>query len=403
MSVWDDDVREQPAATQAVRRALVADEISHAWLVVGPPQVGQQQLGRALTMALNCEEAEAPDRPCEVCSRCARIRRGLHELLEEHEPTGAAYVVEDVREGWIRSASRSLTDGRRRVMRIAAADRMNEAAQNAFLKVLEEPPSSVVWLLEVEDAAALLDTVVSRCRRLNVVPWGVAALRERAREVGVEQDRLEAVARVALGSPRRVEDLAEPGMLEARDEHLRLFDDLATGGPGIVIPTAKQVVAWAKSRATPLKERHAAEIARYEEELGVDARGRGWPPGLKRQLQRRHERLERGEQQRALGLFLDHIATYLRDLLVIGSGGDEQELRELWHVLSRRHSELLGGLSPRFGIATDANGIGRLLLRAGPIASGPDAVAACKAMRLKGAACSLVPEVRFTTSRPSSW
>lgn len=332
MTVWDGGAREQPAAVRALRRALTADEVSHAWLVVGPPSVGQEDLARALTMALNCEELVAPDQPCGTCDRCARIGRGTHELLEEREPTGAAYVVDDVRDGWIRPASRSITDGRRRVMRIAGADRMNDAAQNAFLKVLEEPPPSVVWLLEVEDESALLDTVVSRCRRLTVVPWGLASLRSYAEELGVPPDRIEAVARVSLGSPERVAALAAEGMLEARDEHLALLDRLATGGPGQVVPTAKELTRWAKGRVEPLKQRHAEELARYEEDLGVDARGQGWPPGLKRQLQRRHERLERGEQRRALDLLLDHLATYLRDLLVVQSGGSGEAVINVDHT-----------------------------------------------------------------------
>ena len=332
MIAWEGGAREQPAAVRALRRALVADEVSHAWLVVGPPSVGQDDLARGLTMSLNCDHLDAPDMPCGTCDRCSRIGRGTHGLLEGREPTGAAYVVDDVRDGWIRPASRSITDGRRRVMRIAAADRMNEAAQNAFLKMLEEPPPSVVWLLEVEDESALLDTVVSRCRRLTVVPWGLTALRARATELGIAPDRLEAVARVSLGSPERIAKLAEEGMLEARDEHLALIDRLATGGPGLVVPTAKQLTRWAKSRVDPLKERHAEELARYEQDLGVDARGQGWPPGLKRQLQRRHERLERGEQRRSLDLVLDHLATYLRDLLVVQSGGHDDALVNVDHA-----------------------------------------------------------------------
>jgi DNA polymerase III subunit delta' len=330
--VWEGGAREQPAAVQALRRALAADEVSHAWLVVGPPSVGQHELARALTMALNCDHLDAPDAPCGTCDRCARIGRGTHELLEEREPTGAAYVVDDVREGWIRPASRSITDGRRRVMRIASADRMNDAAQNAFLKMLEEPPPSVVWLLEVEDESALLDTVISRCRRLTVVPWGLEPQRERARELSIPPDRVEAVARVSLGSPERVAALAEEGMLEARDSHLALLDRLAAGGPGQVVPMAKELTRWAKGRVEPLKERHAEEIARYEEDLGVDARGQGWPPGLKRQLQRRHERLERGAQRRALDLLLDHLATYLRDLLVVQSRGSEDAVVNVDHA-----------------------------------------------------------------------
>lgn len=332
MMSWDGGAREQPAAVRALRRALAADEVSHAWLVVGPPSVGQEDLAKGLTMALNCEAATSPDAGCGACDRCRRIQRGTHELLESRQPAGSQYVVDDIRDEWIRPASRSLTDGRRRVMRITAADRMNEAAQNAFLKVLEEPPPSVVWLLEVEDGSVLLDTVVSRCRRLTVVPWGLAALRERAGELAVPTDRIEAFARVALGSPDRLATLAEEGVAEARAEHLAILDRLATGGPGQVIPTAKALTGWAKSRVAPLKERHADELARLEEEFGVDARGKGWPPGMKAQIQRRHDRQQRGEQRRALGMVLDHLATYLRDLLVVGSGGDADALVNIDHA-----------------------------------------------------------------------
>ena len=175
----------QPAAVRAVRRALDRDELAHAWLVVGPPAVGQQELVRALAAALNCPQPVAPDLGCAECTTCRRTAQGRHTALLELEPKGAGYLVDDVRSEWIPAAMHSLTEGRRKVLRVRRADRMNEAAQNAFLKVLEEPPASVVWVLEVEDEGALLDTVVSRCRRLDLVPWGLEPLRSRAADLGI--------------------------------------------------------------------------------------------------------------------------------------------------------------------------------------------------------------------------
>jgi DNA polymerase III subunit delta' len=331
MRVWGRDAEEQPAAVRALREALRADEVAHAWLVVGPPGVGQADLARSLSMALNCEQAAAPDDACGACPTCERIARDRDELLQVFEPEGAAYVVDTVRDEWVATATRSLTSGRRRVLRITAADRANVAAQNAFLKLLEEPPPSVVWVLEAEEESALLDTILSRCRRLAVVPWGVDALRRRARDAGVADTRLEAVARAALGSPSRLADLADPDVAAARDRHLGLVDALAVGGPGLVVPTAKALVAWSKGRVGPLKQRHEEELAALERDLGVDESGRGWPPGMRSRVLKRQERLQRYEQRRALDLALDDVGSYLRDLLAVQAAASDDVLVNLDH------------------------------------------------------------------------
>ena len=319
----------QPAAVRAVRRALDRDELAHAWLVVGPPAVGQQELVRALAAALNCPQPVAPDLGCAECTTCRRTAQGRHTALLELEPKGAGYLVDDVRSEWIPAAMHSLTEGRRKVLRVRRADRMNEAAQNAFLKVLEEPPASVVWVLEVEDEGALLDTVVSRCRRLDLVPWGLEPLRSRAAALDIPVAQREALARAALGSPSRLEALADVEVAAARERHLGVIDRLATAGPGVVVPLAKELHTWAKGRSAAVKEVNAAELARLEEEFGVDDRGRGWPPGLRNQLKRTHERTERQAQRLALDLLLDDLASYLRDLVTVASGGGTGELVNL--------------------------------------------------------------------------
>jgi DNA polymerase III subunit delta' len=360
---WD-DVLGQPAAVTALRTALRADEVAHAWLLVGPREVGQVELTRALAAALNCPEATASDEACGRCSTCDRIGRGAHPAVADLEPQGASHLVDDVREEWMPLATRTLTEGRRRVLRIVAADRANEAAQNAFLKVLEEPPPSVVWVLDVEDEGALLDTVVSRCRRLDLVPWGPDAMRTLADRLGVPTEQREALSRAALGSPGRLRDLADPDVAKARWDHLALLDRLATGGPGQVVPAAKERVAWARSRIAPVKERHQEELARLEEAFGVEG-NRGWPPGVKQRLTRRFERLERQEQRRALDLLLDDLSSYLRDLLAARSGASADTLVNVDHEAAiRRDAERLppaavvGGLQAvaRCREALDRNG-----------------------------------------------
>ncbi len=319
----------QPAAVHAIRRAVARDELAHAWLVVGPPEVGQQELVRALAATLNCPDPVAADLACGACATCRRMGDGRHTALLELEPKGAGYLVDDVRGEWIPAAMHSLTEGRRKVLRVRGADRMNEAAQNAFLKVLEEPPASVLWVLEVEDEGALLDTVVSRCRRLDLVPWGLDPLRRRAAALDTPSAQHEALARAALGSPGRLAALADPDVAAARQRHLDVVDRLATAGPGIVVPLTKELHGWAKGRSAVVKEANAEELTRLEQEFGVDDRGRGWPPKMRNQIRRKHERTERQAVRAALDLVLDDLASYLRDLITVASGGGSADLVNL--------------------------------------------------------------------------
>jgi DNA polymerase III subunit delta' len=332
-------VIDQPAAVAALRSALAADEVAHAWLVVGPRGVGQVELTQALAMALNCDQPVAPDDGCGRCETCTRIARGTHSVVADLEPEGATHVVESVRTDWIPMATRSLTEGRRRILRVVAADRMNEAAQNAFLKVLEEPPPSVIWVLDAEDEGALLDTVVSRCRRLDLVPWGPGALRTRADLLGVPPERAEALARAAMGSPQRLEALADDDVAAARERHLAVLDDLATAGPGRVVPLAKDLDRWARSRVAPVKDANAARLAELEDAFGVD-RGKGWPPGVKGRLTKRFARLERQAHRQALELLLDDLASYLRDVLAVQAGTDADGLVNADHESELRRDAL---------------------------------------------------------------
>ena len=349
-ATWD-AVLGQPAAVRLLRTALARDELAHALLLVGPAGVGQHEATRALAAALNCPESDDPSQGCGTCSTCRRIATGAHPAVRDFLPEGAAHVVDAVRGEWIPTATRTMTEGRRKVLRIADADRMNEGAQNAFLKILEEPPASVVWVLEVADEGALLDTVVSRCRRIDFVPWDPQALGQLAERLAIPTGRREALVRAAMGSPERLHDLADEDLAEARLRHLALIDELAERGPGAVVPIAKELAGWARSRTKVLKERHATEMERLEEAYGVES-NRGWPPGVKGRLTKRFERLERQEERRALMMLLDDVASYLRDLIAVSAGAADTTLVNVDHrdELARDAARLeLSDLVPMLG------------------------------------------------------
>ncbi len=303
--------------------------------------------------------------PCGTCETCARIGRETHTALVTYEPEGAQHLVASVREDWIPTASRTLTEGRRRVVRIVAADRMNESAQNAFLKALEEPPPSTVWVLEATDDTALLDTILSRCRRLDLTTWTPAALRARAVELGIPDAKVEASVRAATGSPDRLADLAarecpECGRVyvaargpaagsctrhkgdpvatvpeQARDRHVGVVRRLADAGPGAVTTVVKEVTDWAKQCAAGLAEAHADELTQLAEDYGATS-DRDLPRGVKARMEKRHKRLQRETTQAAIHRFLDEFGAYVRDLLVVHGGGSDDDLVHVDHAADAR-------------------------------------------------------------------
>ena len=141
--------------------------LSHAYILAGPEEARRQ---RSLTLAktMLCE-GPADRRPCGLCRSCRKCARGVHPDLQlvtrrtdEKGKLKREIYVDQIRE-LVSSAWILPNDGERKVYIVADAGTMNPAAQNAFLKLLEEPPAFVSLLLECDSADQLLETVRSRC------------------------------------------------------------------------------------------------------------------------------------------------------------------------------------------------------------------------------------------------
>lgn len=351
------DVVGQEAAARTLRETVAADRLGHALLLVGPRGVGQDEVVAALAAGLNCPDAVAGS-GCGTCATCTRIARGSHPAVVTFRPEGANHLVDSVREEWIPTASRTLVEGRRRICRVVEADRMNEPTQNAFLKVLEEPPPSTVWVLETSTVAPLLDTILSRCRRLDLTAWSTADLAVRARDLDLDEAEIPALVRAAQGSPDRLAEFTqvecpncgtvwtnttdlpahcdnrkckgsdEPTPLVrgmARGRHLDVVTRLRTEGAIAVGAVAAEVLAWADARAAAEEVGQAAEVERLNESFGE----RGWPPGMRKRLRARHHREQRQARLEAINRFLEEFGLYLRDLVAVSSGGDVADVVNL--------------------------------------------------------------------------
>jgi DNA polymerase III delta' subunit len=172
--------RGQPAALAAAA-AVVDEGRSHALLLVGPGGVGKTTLALDIAAHLLCTADPVSARPCRACRGCRMVDSGNHPDLHRLAPDGPGGQIRigersNADRGTIRGLISSLAllpvEGGARVAILEGAHRLNDDAQSALLKTLEEPPAGVTIILCADDEERLLPTVRSRCARIRLGPVG---------------------------------------------------------------------------------------------------------------------------------------------------------------------------------------------------------------------------------------
>ena len=176
---------------QMLQKVVLSDRTSHAYLFVGPDQVGKTTVARAFAQALTCESPIAGDGlgACGQCRSCRLAAEGGHPDHRFVEPSNGQIKIEQIR-NLIHEANLSPVEGRYKVFIVRAFDRANPSAANALLKTLEEPSETTRILLTSSQSVGILPTITSRCQVLNLRPvpardvaevlqfkWGISAER----------------------------------------------------------------------------------------------------------------------------------------------------------------------------------------------------------------------------------
>jgi len=154
--------------------AMAAERAPQALMLGGPRGVGKEALAQALAARWLCERPlEAGESACGQCRSCRLLHRGAHPMAWRLAPEtalgneGRQITIEQIR---ALQEGLSLVETGRRVVTIVPADAMNRFTANALLKVLEEPPAGVSFLLVTDSPSALLPTVRSRCQVWWIAP-----------------------------------------------------------------------------------------------------------------------------------------------------------------------------------------------------------------------------------------
>ncbi len=166
---------------------IAAGRFPHALLIEGPTGCGKKTLARAVAMAAVCENTDS--RPCGVCNPCRKVSEGIHPDVEMVTGGGTgssnSFHIERIRA--LRDSAYVMpNEAAVRVLILCDAHTMTPQAQNALLKILEEPPRHLIFILTCENRAQMLATIRSRVQAVSLggVEWEQAApfLRERLPE-----------------------------------------------------------------------------------------------------------------------------------------------------------------------------------------------------------------------------
>jgi DNA polymerase III, delta subunit len=245
--------RGHPAATAAVQ-AMVAGSPPQALILAGPQGVGKTTLALDLAAGLMCEAQDPADRPCRECRGCRLVERGGHADVHRLAPSGPGQQVRigdrtSPEPGTVRRLIADLAllpvEGGARVAIVERADRLNEDAQSALLKILEEPPSGVTIVLCADRDDLLLPTVHSRCVRVRLGPVAVREIESLLEDGGVaDASRASRLARLSSGRPGAALALAmAPDAVAARDEIARTLLDLVGAGAARRLSVGRELLA----------------------------------------------------------------------------------------------------------------------------------------------------------------
>ena len=307
--IWD-DVIGQPAAIRSLRAAAERGPV-HAYLFVGPAGSTKLQAARAFAARLMTGAEEVDQRDAEL------ILRGEHPDVREVRRTGARIDTDQAR-SIIHEASLTPSEGSSKVLILDEFHLLAPEGAGRLLKIIEEPPDSVTFVILADFVPHDLITISSRCARVDFRSIGSDVIAARLVAEGVAPAQAMQAARAAHGDLERARVLAtDPALAERRAAFSEAPHEL-DGTGAVALRTAAHLLGLIDAAAVPLIARHTVEVAELDERIrAFGERGSG-----KKQLDERHRRELRRYRTDELRAGLAAMAGTYRDTAVNTSTTD---------------------------------------------------------------------------------
>ncbi|MCA9917634.1 MAG: DNA polymerase III subunit gamma/tau [Anaerolineales bacterium] len=287
-----DDVIGQEHVTRTLKNSVAADRLGHAYLFCGPRGTGKTTSARLLAKAVNCLHEDLAERPCGQCAVCQSISDGT--FLDLIEIDAASHTgVDDIRELRDMVKFHPGVGVRFKVYIIDEVHMLSNAAFNALLKTLEEPPDWIKFILATTEEHKVPITIKSRCQQFNFRLLNQEEIMQRLQWLAdkegftIEPEALQMIARQGQGSLRDAESL---------------LDQLVVGKDDVITAERTQMVLGTASN----------EAVGLLTNAWLNRDGAGG-------LSLIHDALGSGTDPRQ---FCRQMVAYLRELLLLQAAGD---------------------------------------------------------------------------------
>src|SRR5450432_1187141 len=211
----------QEHVTRTLQNALEQGRTAHGYIFSGHRGIGKTTVARILAAALNCRSQDKPSpEPCGICESCTEIRAGnAVDVIEIDAATNRG--IDEIRE--LRDAARYRpARDRYKIYILDEAHQITDAAFNALLKTLEEPPDHVIFMMATTQPEDIPQTIRSRCQHFSFHAVRFDDILDQLREIAAKEDVLAEEAALAL--------LAEAGDGSMRDA-LSIMDQAIASAP----------------------------------------------------------------------------------------------------------------------------------------------------------------------------